>query len=463
MWLHCGEGQSSARNRLCWAQGVVEMVGAANDVGDPHVAIVDDHRQHVGRCAVGAQKHHVVELFVGDRDPALDEIVDRGLPLERSLEADDGIDAGGRFARIAVAPAPVVDPAPAFGPGARPHRRQLLRRGEAEIRLAPGEQLVGDLGMARRARELEHRLAVPVDAQPVQAGDDRRHRRRRRASAVRILDAQPKGAARMPRIEPVEQRGARAADMERPGRGGGEACDDRHDAARRRTALESPRLYARRRPLSNDRVAEDFPRPVGGWRRAPGLAELSARLAAERDRWRYWLPVALGVGVAAYFGMTVEPPPWLPLVLGLSGAAASRCLAAQRRGPVGRDRDDAGRRWLRDRAMAHRPGGGAAVGQAAVRPHGRGPRGRGLGAAARPETAAGRSFHRRSRRGGDAEICARHHPAPRRRAGRRPRATPRDTAPALAAGPCPDRTISNEEPISSASAPTVSAWERRGW
>ena len=47
----------------------------------------------------------------------------------------------------------------------------------------------------------------------------------------------------------------------------------------------------------------------------PGLADLSARLAAERDRWRYWLPVALGVGVAAYFGVTVEPPPWLAPIL----------------------------------------------------------------------------------------------------------------------------------------------------
>ncbi|MFQ5956110.1 MAG: ComEC/Rec2 family competence protein, partial [Kiloniellales bacterium] len=38
---------------------------------------------------------------------------------------------------------------------------------------------------------------------------------------------------------------------------------------------------------------------------------LSAELAAERDRWALWLPVALGCGIAGYFALHAEPPGWL--------------------------------------------------------------------------------------------------------------------------------------------------------
>jgi hypothetical protein len=71
------------------AEGVVEMVVAADDVGDAHVVIVDHHRQHVGRRAVGAEQDEIVELGVLDGDPALDLVVDRRLALARRLEADD--------------------------------------------------------------------------------------------------------------------------------------------------------------------------------------------------------------------------------------------------------------------------------------------------------------------------------------------------------------------------------------
>ncbi|MBM3582981.1 MAG: ComEC family competence protein [Alphaproteobacteria bacterium] len=46
------------------------------------------------------------------------------------------------------------------------------------------------------------------------------------------------------------------------------------------------------------------------WARA-----FAGALAAQRERWPLWLPVALGVGVGAYFAPTSEPPPWLGAVL----------------------------------------------------------------------------------------------------------------------------------------------------
>ena len=65
------------------------MVVAADDVGDAHVVVVDHHREHVGRRAVGAEQDEIVELGVLDRDPALDLVVDHRLALARRLEADD--------------------------------------------------------------------------------------------------------------------------------------------------------------------------------------------------------------------------------------------------------------------------------------------------------------------------------------------------------------------------------------
>jgi len=43
-------------------------------------------------------------------------------------------------------------------------------------------------------------------------------------------------------------------------------------------------------------------------------ASVAALVAAERHRWALWLPVLMGVGIAAYFSLAVEPPLWLGLV-----------------------------------------------------------------------------------------------------------------------------------------------------
>src|SRR3546814_5125392 len=61
-----------------------------------HVVVVDHHRQHVGRGAVGAQQHHVVELVVAHGDRALNQVLDGRLAVLRHPEAHDRIDAGGR-------------------------------------------------------------------------------------------------------------------------------------------------------------------------------------------------------------------------------------------------------------------------------------------------------------------------------------------------------------------------------
>src|SRR5438874_6535423 len=82
--------------------------------------------------------------------------------------------------------------------------------------------------MARSAGELVDDLAVPVEAEPAEAVDDRGDRLGGRALAVGVLDAQTEDPAVVTRIEPVEQCGAGAADMQEAGRRGGETDNDTH-------------------------------------------------------------------------------------------------------------------------------------------------------------------------------------------------------------------------------------------
>ncbi len=56
---------------------------------------------------------------------------------------------------------------------------------------------------------------------------------------------------------------------------------------------------------------------------------LVRELQAERERWPLWLPVGLGLGIAVYFALPVEPPPWLG-VLGLGAALVAAWLARRR-------------------------------------------------------------------------------------------------------------------------------------
>ena len=70
------------------AKGVVQMVVAADHMGDSHVVVVDDDREIVGGRAVRAQDDQIVELGIGDRDLALNEVADGRGTLLRRAQAD---------------------------------------------------------------------------------------------------------------------------------------------------------------------------------------------------------------------------------------------------------------------------------------------------------------------------------------------------------------------------------------
>ena len=51
----------------------------------------------------------------------------------------------------------------------------------------------------------------------------------------------------------------------------------------------------------------DLDRPANARRIWIGVLDW---LSGERDRWALWFPVAFALGVAIYFALDQEPPPW---------------------------------------------------------------------------------------------------------------------------------------------------------
>ena len=83
----------------------------------------------------------------------------------------------------------------------------------------------GLLAAVLHAVELEGDLAVPVEAEPAQRLLDLLGGLGDLAARVGVLDPQPELAALVARVEPVEERGVDAPDVEEAGRARSEADD----------------------------------------------------------------------------------------------------------------------------------------------------------------------------------------------------------------------------------------------
>ena len=70
------------------ARSIVQMIVAADHMGNAHVVIVYDHGQHIDRRAVTAQNDHVIELVIAEFYTALHRIRDHGLAVLRCLDTD---------------------------------------------------------------------------------------------------------------------------------------------------------------------------------------------------------------------------------------------------------------------------------------------------------------------------------------------------------------------------------------
>ena len=214
------------------AEGVVQVVVAADRVGDAYVVVVHHDGQHVGGGAVGPQDDEIVQRVVGPGHFALDEIGDGGLAVQRHLDADHRIDARGRLGGIPVAPAAIVDPRGTAGfPGFLAHLGEFLGRAVAPVGLALREQLLGDFAVPVGVVRLVGLVPVPIECKPAQAVENGLYGLVGGALAVGILDPQQELPAVMLREEVVEERRARPADMQEAGGRGGKAGNDGHGGA----------------------------------------------------------------------------------------------------------------------------------------------------------------------------------------------------------------------------------------
>jgi hypothetical protein len=82
-------GPAHGIDDLPLARSIGQVVIAPDDMCNTHVKVIDDDREHVGRCPVGPQQHEVVEHVIAEPDVALDLVADDGLAAARCLDAHD--------------------------------------------------------------------------------------------------------------------------------------------------------------------------------------------------------------------------------------------------------------------------------------------------------------------------------------------------------------------------------------
>ena len=81
--------------------GVIQVIVAANHMGDAHVHIIDHHAEIVGRRSIRACHDKIVELAVLERDFAVHQVGDDHRTLQGILEAHDEFCANAHFGTVA--------------------------------------------------------------------------------------------------------------------------------------------------------------------------------------------------------------------------------------------------------------------------------------------------------------------------------------------------------------------------
>ena len=202
-------------------RGVRDVVVAPDDVRDPVDPVLERRGEVVRRSPVRADEDEILELGVRHLDPTLDRVV----PLRRALVRH-----------------------------ADPDRSLVL------VRRPLGHQPPSLLLRALHHVELERRLPVPVDPEPLERALDLIDRLGDLAARVGVLDAEEAFASLPAREEPVEEERPHAADVEEPRRGGGHANADGHErssvVACSSAPTSPPREASRRRSTASRRSAE---------------------------------------------------------------------------------------------------------------------------------------------------------------------------------------------------------------
>ena len=182
--------------------------------------VVHREGEVIGRKPVGLQQHVVVQCVVAKRHGSHHQVVKRRRAVDGDGLANDetfaarGASIGfrpGNRAAAAVIPLGLVT-----GALLGAHLLQALWSAEAAIGGAELEEHAGRLRVNLFTLGLDHRWLVPVHTEPVQALLDRGLAVGLETSTVRVLDAQEELAVFLAGEQVIEERGACAAEMQRP-------------------------------------------------------------------------------------------------------------------------------------------------------------------------------------------------------------------------------------------------------
>ena len=205
---------------------VGEVIVAPDDVGYPHLGVIDHGGEVVGGSAIAAREHEVVHGARRKDGLAANPIVDDDVaPVCRYRQPPDVRLAGGktRGNRSGVQPSarPIVAGNTFCNATSRPLGLESLGGAEAGIGAARGFHMLegcsvvpGPLGLeVGTERPADLGAFVPVDPQPLEGAEDLAGILRRRAFTVGVVDAQDEHAAVAAGERPVVYGRARAADM----------------------------------------------------------------------------------------------------------------------------------------------------------------------------------------------------------------------------------------------------------
>ncbi len=207
-------------------RGIGEVVIAADDMRHAHVVVVDDDGEHISRSAIRTKQDEIIEVLVLPNHAPLHLVLDHCLASQRSLEPEHRLDPGRGFGWVAIAPTAVIELGTALAARLLAHLHEFLWRGVAKIGTARVKQRASDLAVALGVRKLVDGGAIPIEPEPGEPVEDRVDRGLGGSFSVGVLDPQQHFSAAPAGVEPVEQRGARAPDMQEAGGRGSKACDD---------------------------------------------------------------------------------------------------------------------------------------------------------------------------------------------------------------------------------------------
>ena len=131
-----------------------QMVDTTDGMRDPHIVIIDDNRQVVGRGAIAAQNYQVVEIGSSGRRCVLEpgRSMHSIAGASGALKRICGRNSGRGIFDITIAPSPIIERRTPVCAGLLAHTGQLFRRTIAMIGQPLGQQILGNLPVSLGAR-----------------------------------------------------------------------------------------------------------------------------------------------------------------------------------------------------------------------------------------------------------------------------------------------------------------------